>query len=248
MDTEGVKTAVVTGASKGIGQAIALELSKHYHIVINYNSNKERADAVVEQIIRGGGSAEAFKADVSKEDAVLALFRHVKNTHGHLDLLVNNAGVTADGFIMTMSLDSWNKVIQTDLTSVFLCTREALKVMYNKKTKGRIINISSVSGVVGLEGQANYSAAKGGVIAFTKSVAKEVAKYGITVNTIAPGFVETDMIKKVPKQTLATILDSIPIKRPGTTAEVAKLVAYLASDDAEYFTGKVFTLDGGMVI
>jgi 3-oxoacyl-[acyl-carrier protein] reductase len=147
-----------------------------------------------------------------------------------------------------MSLESWNKVIQTDLTSVFLCTREAVKIMYSSKTKGKIINISSVSGVVGLEGQANYSAAKGGVISFTKSVAKEVAKYGITANAIAPGFVETEMIKKVPKATINQIVNSIPIQRIGTVDDIARFAGYLASDDATYFTGKVFTVDGGMVI
>ena len=176
------------------------------------------------------------------------MFRYIWNTYKNLHLLVNNAGVTADGYIMTMSLESWNKVIGTDLTSVFLCTREALKIMYSAKTKGKIINVASVSGVVGLEGQANYSAAKGGVIALTKSVAKEVASYGITANAIAPGFIETDMVKKVPQDRVAKIVESIPIKRVGTVDEVAKLAAYLASDDSAYLTGKVFTIDGGMVI
>lgn len=242
------KIALITGASKGIGAAIALELSKSYTVIINYNSSKEKADAVAEQICGNGGCAETIKADVSVEAEVDSMFRYIKDKYNNIDLLVNNAGVTSDGFVMTMSLESWNKVINTDLTSVFLCTREALKLMCYNKTKGKIVNISSVSGVAGLEGQANYSAAKGGVIAFTKSIAKEVAKYGITANVIAPGFIETDMMKKVPKSVVSQIINAIPIKRSGTVEEVAKLAAYLAGEDAGYFTGKVFTLDGGMII
>jgi 3-oxoacyl-[acyl-carrier protein] reductase len=248
MSDESKKIALVTGGSKGIGAAIARELARDYHVIINFNSSADKAAALADEIAHTGATAEVFGADVSSEPDVVSLFRHIKNTHGMLHLLVNNAGVTADGYIMTMSLDSWNKVIETDLTSVFLCTREALKVMYHSKTPGKIINIASVSGVVGLEGQANYSAAKGGVISFTKSVAKEAAKYGITANAIAPGFVDTDMVKKVPKPILDQIVDGIPAKRVGTAQEVAKLASYLASDDADYFTGKVFTLDGGMVI
>jgi 3-oxoacyl-[acyl-carrier protein] reductase len=248
METAQKKIALVTGGSKGIGSAIALELSKTHRVIVNYNSSQEKADEIVRQIVQAGGDAEAFKADVSDEADVVQMFRHVKNTYGTLDVLVNNAGVTADGFIMMMSLDSWNKVIQTDLTSVFLCTREALKIMCGAKTKGRILNLASVSGVVGLEGQANYSAAKGGVIAFTKSVAKEAARYGITANAIAPGFISTDMVKKTPQAVVSQIIDTIPIKRTGTPVEVAKLASYLVSDDAAYFTGKVFTIDGGMVI
>jgi len=242
------KIALVTGGSRGIGAAIALEIAKNYHVIVNYNSSAEKALEVVKQITEAGGSAEAIQADVTIESDITKMFRHIWNTHKNLHLLINNAGVTADGYIMTMSLESWNKVINTDLTSVFLCTREALKIMYNVKTKGKIINIASVSGVVGLEGQANYSAAKGGVIALTKSVAKEVANYGITANVIAPGFIETDMVKKVPQAKVTQIVDSIPIKRVGTVEEVAKLTAYLAGDDTTYLTGKVFTIDGGMVI
>jgi len=242
------KVALVTGGSRGIGAAIALELAKNYHVIVNYNNNEEKALDVVRQITEAGGSGETIKADVTIESDITKMFRHIWKTYKNLHLLVNNAGVTADGYIMTMSLESWNRVINTDLTSVFLCTREALKIMYNVKTKGKILNIASVSGVVGLEGQANYSAAKGGVIAFTKSVAKEVAGYGVTVNTIAPGFIETDMVKKVPQDRIAKIIDNIPIKRVGTAEEVAKLAAYLAGDDTSYLTGKIFTIDGGMVI
>ena len=242
------KIALITGGSRGIGAAIAIEMAKTHHVIVNFNNSAEKASQLVTRITESGGTAETIKADVSSENDVVMMFRYIKNTYRSIDLLVNNAGVTADGYIMTMSLESWNKVIQTDLTSVFLCTREALKIMSNSKTKGRIINIASVSGVAGLEGQANYSAAKGGIIAFTKSVAKEVARYGITVNAIAPGFVETDMMKKVPKAIVTQIVSSIPIKRVGNVEEVAKFTSYLASDDAEYFTGKVFTIDGGMVI
>ena len=248
MLNEEKRIVLVTGGSKGIGAAIALELAKAYHVIINYNRSVDEASKLATQISDAGGTAETIKADVSNEDDVISMFRYIKNTYKNMHLLVNNAGVTADGYLMTMSLESWNMVIQTDLTSVFLCTREAVKIMYNAKTKGKIINIASVSGVVGLEGQANYSAAKGGVIAFTKSVAKEVAKYGITANTIAPGFVETDMLKKVPQKIVNQIVSNIPIKRVGNVEEVAKFAAYLASEDSNYFTGKVFTIDGGMVI
>lgn len=241
------KIALITGGSRGIGAAIAQEISKTHHVIVNYNSSEAKALEVVQQIAEAGGSAEAIRADVSEESDVTKMFRQIWTTHKNLHLLVNNAGVTSDGYIMTMSLEKWNKVINTDLTSAFLCTREALKIMYNVKTKGKIVNVASVSGIIGLEGQANYSAAKGGVIALTKSVAKEVAGYGITANVIAPGFIETDMVKKVPQEKIAKILENIPIKRVGTTEEVAKLAAYLASDDSAYFTGKVFTIDGGMV-
>jgi len=242
------KIALITGGSRGIGAAIALELAKNYHVIVNYNSSEEKALGVVEQILEAGGSGEVFKADVTVEKEIIQMFRYIWSTYKNLHLLINNAGVTADGYIMTMSLEKWNRVISADLTSAFLATREALKIMYNVKTKGKIINIASVSGVVGLEGQANYSAAKGGVIALTKSVAKEVADYGITVNSIAPGFIETDMVKKVPKEKVAEILNKLPIKRIGTVEEVSKLAAYLASEEASYMTGKVFTIDGGMVM
>ena len=248
MSSDSRKIALVTGGSRGIGAAIALELAKDYHVIVNYNSNEKKALEVVEQIANAGGSSEAIKGDVSNEKDVTKMFRYIWTTYKNLHVLVNNAGVTADGYIMTMSLEKWNKVISTDLTSTFLCTREALKIMFNVKTKGRIINIASVSGVVGLEGQANYSAAKGGVIALTKSVAKEMADYGITANAIAPGFIETDMVRKVPQEKIQQIVDSIPIKRVGNVTEVAKLTAYLASDDSAYMTGKVFTIDGGMII
>jgi 3-oxoacyl-[acyl-carrier protein] reductase len=242
------KIALVTGGSRGIGAAIALEIAKEYHVIVNYNKSMDKALEVVRQITDAGGSAEIFQADVAVETDIVKMFRHVWSTYKNLHLLVNNAGVTADGYIMTMSLESWNKVINTDLTSVFLCTREALKIMYNVKTKGKIINIASVSGVIGLEGQANYSAAKGGIIALTKSVAKEVAAYGITANVIAPGFIETDMVKKVSPDIVASVIEKIPIKRVGTAKEVAKLTAYLAGEGASYMTGKVFTIDGGMVM
>jgi len=248
MADEVKKIALVTGSSRGIGAAIARELSKNYHVIINYNNSEEKALAVVKHITDAGGSAEAIKANITVEAEVVKMFRQIWTTYKNLHLLVNNAGITSDGYIMTMSLESWNKVLSTDLTSVFLCTREALKIMYSAKTKGKLINMASVSGVIGLEGQANYSAAKGGVIALTKSVAKEVGKYGITANAIAPGFIDTDMVKKVQQDVINQVLDNIPIKRVGTVEEVAKLAGYLASDDSAYFTGKVFTLDGGLVI
>jgi 3-oxoacyl-[acyl-carrier protein] reductase len=241
--------ALVTGASKGIGAASAVELAKNgYFVIVNYNKSRERAESVVADILSQGGEAEARMADVSSEESVVEMFRYIKNTYGRLDVLVNNAGISADGFIMTMSLETWNKTLLNNLTSVFLCTREALKLMSNKKIKGRIVNISSVSGIVGMPGQSNYSATKGGIIAFTKSVSKEAAKYGITVNAIAPGFIETDMTKSMPKQTLNDIISDIPIKRMGAPLEIARMVTYLVCPDADYMTGKVMVIDGGMVM
>lgn len=175
------------------------------------------------------------------------MFKHIKSKYKRIDVLVNNAGITADGFLMSMSLDTWNKVINCDLTSTFLCCREAVKIMHYFEISGKIVNIASVSGLIGLEGQANYSAAKGGVIALTKSIAKETAKDNIVVNCIAPGFIESDMTKATNQKIIAQLMSNISMKRYGTAQEVAELVKFLCSENVGYITGKVFTIDGGMV-
>lgn len=241
------KIALVTGASRGIGASVARVLASNYRVIVNYKSNEKLAKEVVSEIIESGGVAEIFQADVSKELDVLKMFKYIKTTYKRIDALVNNAGITADGFLMSMSIDNWNKVMNNDLTSVFLCCREASKMMHYFKIPGKIVNISSVSGLIGLEGQANYSAAKAGVIALTKVVAKEVAKDQILVNCIAPGFIESEMTKSVNPKQMEKMIKNISLKRYGTTLEVAKLVKFLCSDDMEYITGKVFTIDGGMV-
>lgn len=242
------KVALVTGGSRGIGRAIANELAKNYITLVNYNRSADEAEKIVMSIRENGGKAEAIQADVSVEKDVITMFQYIYKKYKRLDVLVNNAGITQDGYIMTMSLANWNKVITTNLTSVFLCTREALKIMTSFKIKGKIINMSSVSGVIGQPGQVNYCAAKGGIVAFSKGVAREVSKYGITVNVVAPGFIKSDMTKKVPQQVIDNVIENLNVKRLGTTEEVAKLVSYLVSDDASYFSGKVFTIDGGMVL
>ena len=241
------KVALVTGASRGIGASIAKVLSNDYRVIVNYKSNEALAQKVVDEIKEAGGEAECFQADVSKEADVIKMFKYIKTTYKRIDALVNNAGVTTDGFLMSMSLENWNKVINSDLTSVFLCCREAIKIMHYFKIQGRIVNIASVSGLIGLEGQANYSAAKGGVIALTKAVAKEAAKDHIIVNCVAPGFIESDMTKAVNQKFIEKMLENVSVKRYGTPLEVAQLVKFLCGNDVEYITGKIFTIDGGMV-
>ena len=241
------KVALVTGASRGIGAAIAKVLASDYRVIVNYKSSEKLAEEVVNEIREAGGEAESFQADVSKEEDVVKLFKYIKTIYRRIDVLVNNAGVTADNFLMSMNLDNWNKVINSYLTSVFLCCREASKIMHYFKIPGRIVNIASVSGLIGLEGQANYSAAKGGVIALTKAVAKELVADKVVVNCVAPGFIESDMTKAVNQKLVQKMLENVSVKRYGTALEVAKFVQFLCSDDVEYITGKVFTIDGGMV-
>ena len=223
------KVALVTGASRGIGAAIAKVLASDYRVIVNYKSSEKLAEAVVNEIREAGGEAESFQADVSKEEDVVKLFKYIKTIYRRIDVLVNNAGVTADNFLMSMNLDNWNKVI------------------HYFKIPGRIVNIASVSGLIGLEGQANYSAAKGGVIALTKAVAKELVADKVVVNCVAPGFIESDMTKAVNQKLVQKMLENVSVKRYGTALEVAKFVQFLCSDDVEYITGKVFTIDGGMV-
>ncbi len=241
------KVAIVTGASRGIGRAIALELAKQgATVAVNYASSSNAAAEVVENITSSGGSAIALQGDVSKSDQVDALINAVMEKFNRIDVLVNNAGITRDTLLLRMKPEDWQAVIDLNLTGVFLCTRAVSKVML-KQRSGRIINITSVSALMGNPGQANYSAAKAGVIGFTKSIAKEFASRSITVNAVAPGFITTDMTSALnnPEE----ILKFIPLARFGQPEEIAGMVRFLASDPAAaYITGQVFNVDGGMVM
>ncbi|MCG6134220.1 MAG: 3-oxoacyl-[acyl-carrier-protein] reductase [Nostoc sp. LLA-1] len=241
------KVAIVTGASRGIGRAIALQLaSQGATVVVNYASSSSAADNVVAEINAAGGQAIALQANVSQADQVDALFNTTIEKFKRIDILVNNAGITRDTLLLRMKPEDWQAVIDTNLTGVFLCTRLASKTML-KQRSGRIINIASVAGQMGNPGQANYSAAKAGVIGFTKTVAKELASRGITVNAVAPGFIVTDMTNNL--SNTEDILKFIPLGRYGEAEEVAGMVRFLAADPAAaYITGQVFNVDGGMVM
>lgn len=241
------QVAIITGGSRGIGRATALALATEgAKVAVNYASSSTAADEVVAEIINAGGEAIAVQGDVSKADQVDALFNKVTETWGRVDILVNNAGITRDTLLLRMKPEDWQAVIDLNLTGVFLCTRVASKIMLKQKS-GRIINITSVAGQMGNPGQANYSAAKAGVIGFTKTVAKELASRGVTVNAVAPGFIATDMTKEL--KNTEEILKFIPLGRYGQAEEVAGMIRFLAADPAAaYITGQVFNVDGGMVM
>lgn len=245
MSLEG-KIAVVTGGSRGIGRAIALRLARDgAKVYINYVSRSDAADAVVKEICDAGGSAEAVQFNVTQSDAVQKAFDTIIADAGTIDILVNNAGITRDGLMARMKEEDWDAVLSTNLKGVFLCSKAGGKIMM-KKRSGRIVNISSVVGVTGNAGQVNYAAAKAGLIGFSKSMAQEYASRGITVNCVAPGFIETEMTAELKEDVQDAIRKSIPLRVFGQSEDVAAAVRFLISDDARYITGQTLHVNGGM--
>lgn len=242
------KIAVVTGASRGIGRAIAKKLaSQGATVIVNYNGSEKLALEVVSEIIDKGGNAKAIQCNVTDYESAGTFITDIVKSYGKLDILVNNAGITRDNLLMKMSEEEFDAVINTNLKGVFNCMKHVSRQMIKQKG-GRIINISSVSGILGNAGQANYCAAKAGVIGLTKSFARESASRGITVNAVAPGFIQTDMTEVLSESVKSASLEQIPLKRFGTVEDVAETTAFLASKEAGYITGQVISVDGGMAM
>ena len=241
------KVSLVTGASRGLGRSIALKLSTlGAQVAVNYRASDEAAASLAGEIEAGGGEAMLVKADVADAGAVKAMTREIARKWGKIDILVNNAGIVKDNLLPRMPDEAWDEVLNTNLRGAYLCTKFALRYMMDQFW-GRIINIASLAGLVGNVGQTNYSAAKGGLIAFTRSVAREVGSRNITANAIAPGFITTEMTDELPQEAKDAILSRIPLKRYGTPNDVAELVAFLASERASYITAQVICIDGGVI-
>lgn len=246
-DFEG-RTALITGGSRGIGRAIVKELAhRGARVAFSFSKNQDQADSLVAEIEASGGKARAFHADVRDAAAAEDMVRTVKSEFGSLDCLVNNAGVTRDKLIMMMTQEDWDFVLETNLKGAFNVTKPAVSIMVRQR-RGSILNITSISGIVGMAGQTNYSASKAGLIGFTKALAKEVAKRNITVNCLALGLIETEMTAGMPDEYRDKMLEQIPLGRYGKVDEVARIAAFLLSDDARYITGQAIQADGGLAI
>ncbi|RDI47492.1 3-oxoacyl-[acyl-carrier-protein] reductase [Falsibacillus pallidus] len=242
------KTALVTGGSRGIGREIALEMAREgANVAVNYAGSEAKANEVVDEIKAMGREAIAIQCNVADSEQVSDMVKQTISAFGSLDILINNAGITRDNLIMRMKDDEWDDVINTNLKGVFLCTKAVARQMM-KQRSGRIINISSIVGVMGNAGQANYVAAKSGVIGLTKTTAKELASRGITVNAIAPGFISSDMTDKLPEEVKSEMFKAIPLARFGEPQDIAKVAAFLASESSRYITGQTLNVDGGMVM
>ncbi|MGG4198275.1 3-oxoacyl-[acyl-carrier-protein] reductase [Peribacillus frigoritolerans] len=242
------KKALVTGASRGIGREVALELARQgADVAINYSGSEAKANEVVDEIKALGRKAFAIQCDVANSESVTRMIKEVVEQFERVDILVNNAGITRDNLLMRMKEDEWDSVINTNLKGVFLCTKAVTRQMM-KQRSGRIINMASIVGVSGNAGQANYVAAKAGVIGLTKTTAKELASRGITVNAIAPGFISTDMTGELPEDVQKAMLDQIPLARFGDPKDIAAVASFLASDASKYMTGQTLHVDGGMVM
>ncbi len=242
------QVVLVTGASRGIGRAIALQFGQlGAKVGVNYLRNGEAAQVVATEIEQAGGKAITLQGDVSNADTAVHLVDQMLSTWGRIDCLVNNAGITKDTLLVRMSEEAWDEVLNTNLKSIYNCTKAVLRPMF-KARQGSIINIASVVGIMGNAGQANYAAAKAGVIAFTKSIAREAAPRNIRINAVAPGFIASDMTNELPQEVISRYLDNIPLKRLGQPEDVAKAVTFLASPDAAYITGQTLIVDGGLVM
>ena len=240
-----MKTALITGGSRGIGRAIALALGKNFHVIVGFANSEDKANNVVKEIVDAGGSASAVQIDISNAESVDNAFSIVEKDYNSVDILINNAGVTKDNILPRMKDDEWNDVIQTNLTGNFYTSQRAIKKMIKNKW-GRLIFISSVVGISGNQGQANYAASKAGLIGLSKSISKEVGSRNITSNVVAPGYIETDMTSFINDENKENIIEQLSIKRMGMPEDIANMVSFLCKDESEYITGQVIPIDGGL--
>ena len=240
-----MKTAFVTGGSRGIGKAIAIELGNNFHVVVGYSNSEDKANDVAKDIISSGGSASTVRVDISNSESVDEAFTSIEKDYTSVDVLINNAGVTKDNILPRMKKDEWLEVIQTNLTGSFYTSQRAIKLMMKNKW-GRIIFISSVVGISGNQGQANYAASKAGLIGLAKSISKEMGSRNITSNVVAPGYIETDMTSFLDNQNKENIIEQLSIKRIGKPEDISNVVSFLCTEESEYITGQVIPVDGGL--